>query len=218
MTEMSFFGHRPPGIETDALPGRLIVIEATDAAGRSTHVALLQGVARGRGLRGDGHRTAPLRPRRPRHPAGQRGPHPRSDHAEPLLRDRPVGPPGAPDPAGSACRDGRDRRPLRVLAARPRRGPRRVAEVARGRVRLRADPGPGDLSRHRRRASRAARGRDDRFRLLGVGPGLPARARHVPELRHVPAAAARRVPHGWPTSTGSPSSTRVVRPPTSSGR
>jgi dTMP kinase len=42
MTEMNFFGHRPPGIETDALPGRLIVIEATDAAGRSTHVALLK--------------------------------------------------------------------------------------------------------------------------------------------------------------------------------
>jgi len=39
---MNFFGHRPPGIETDALPGRLIVIEATDAAGRSTHVALLK--------------------------------------------------------------------------------------------------------------------------------------------------------------------------------
>jgi dTMP kinase len=42
MTEMSFFGHRPPGIENDALPGRLIVIEATDAAGRSTHVGLLK--------------------------------------------------------------------------------------------------------------------------------------------------------------------------------
>jgi dTMP kinase len=42
MTEMNFFGHRPPGIENDALPGRLIVIEATDAAGRSTHVGLLK--------------------------------------------------------------------------------------------------------------------------------------------------------------------------------
>jgi dTMP kinase len=42
MTEMNFFGHRPPGIEKDALPGRLIVIEATDAAGRSTHVGLLK--------------------------------------------------------------------------------------------------------------------------------------------------------------------------------
>ena len=39
---MNFFGHRPPGIESDALPGRLIVIEATDAAGRSTHVGLLK--------------------------------------------------------------------------------------------------------------------------------------------------------------------------------
>ncbi len=42
MTEMNFFGQRPPGIENDALPGRLIVIEATDAAGRSTHVGLLK--------------------------------------------------------------------------------------------------------------------------------------------------------------------------------
>ena len=39
---MRFFGDRPPGIEGDSLPGRLIVIEATDAAGRSTHVALLK--------------------------------------------------------------------------------------------------------------------------------------------------------------------------------
>jgi dTMP kinase len=42
MTELSFYGFRPPGIEGDSLPGRLIVIEATDGAGRSTHVALLK--------------------------------------------------------------------------------------------------------------------------------------------------------------------------------
>jgi len=42
MTELRFYGDRPPGIEGDSLPGRLIVIEATDAAGRSTHVALLK--------------------------------------------------------------------------------------------------------------------------------------------------------------------------------
>lgn len=42
MTELRFFGDRPPGIEGDSLPGRFIVIEATDAAGRSTHVALLK--------------------------------------------------------------------------------------------------------------------------------------------------------------------------------
>ena len=42
MTELRFFGDRPPGIEGDSVPGRLIVIEATDAAGRSTHVALLK--------------------------------------------------------------------------------------------------------------------------------------------------------------------------------
>lgn len=42
MTELSFYGFRPPGIEGESLPGRLIVIEATDGAGRSTHVALLK--------------------------------------------------------------------------------------------------------------------------------------------------------------------------------
>jgi dTMP kinase len=42
VTELRFYGDRPPGIEGDSLPGRLIVIEATDAAGRSTHVGLLK--------------------------------------------------------------------------------------------------------------------------------------------------------------------------------
>ena len=72
MTEMNFFGHRPPGIETDALPGRLIVIEATDAAGRSTHVALLKEWLENEGYAVMDTGLAPLRPRRPRHPAGQR--------------------------------------------------------------------------------------------------------------------------------------------------
>ena len=30
MTELRFYGDRPPGIEGDSLPGRLIVIEATE--------------------------------------------------------------------------------------------------------------------------------------------------------------------------------------------
>jgi dTMP kinase len=42
MTELKFYGHRPPGVEGDEMPGRLVVIEATDAAGRSTQVALLK--------------------------------------------------------------------------------------------------------------------------------------------------------------------------------
>jgi dTMP kinase len=42
MTELTFFGFRPPGIEGESLPGRLIVIEATDGTGRSTQVALLK--------------------------------------------------------------------------------------------------------------------------------------------------------------------------------
>jgi len=42
MTELRFYGDPPPGIEGDALPGRLVVIEATDRTGRSTLVALLK--------------------------------------------------------------------------------------------------------------------------------------------------------------------------------
>ena len=42
MTELRFYGDRPPGIDDQSLPGRLVVIEATDGAGRSTHVALLK--------------------------------------------------------------------------------------------------------------------------------------------------------------------------------
>lgn len=42
MTELEFYGARPPGIEGRSLPGRLIVIEGTDGVGRSTQVALLK--------------------------------------------------------------------------------------------------------------------------------------------------------------------------------
>jgi dTMP kinase len=42
MTWLRFFGHRPPGIEGDKVPGRLVVIEATDGVGRSTQVALIK--------------------------------------------------------------------------------------------------------------------------------------------------------------------------------
>jgi len=42
VTEVRFYGHRPPGIEEPHLPGRLIVIEGTDGVGRSTQVALLK--------------------------------------------------------------------------------------------------------------------------------------------------------------------------------
>jgi len=42
VTELRFYGDRPPGIDGDILPGRLIVIEATDRTGRSTQVALLK--------------------------------------------------------------------------------------------------------------------------------------------------------------------------------
>ena len=41
MTALRFYGERPPGIEGDELPGRLVVIEGTDGVGRSTHIALL---------------------------------------------------------------------------------------------------------------------------------------------------------------------------------
>ena len=41
MTALRFYGDRPPGVEGDELPGRLIVLEGTDGVGRSTHVRLL---------------------------------------------------------------------------------------------------------------------------------------------------------------------------------
>jgi dTMP kinase len=42
VTRLRFYGDRPPGISDDVLPGRLIVIEATDGVGRSTQVSLLK--------------------------------------------------------------------------------------------------------------------------------------------------------------------------------
>ncbi|MHB8510587.1 MAG: dTMP kinase [Actinomycetota bacterium] len=42
MTKLQFLGDRPPGIEGDELPGRLIVLEGTDGVGRSTHIAMLK--------------------------------------------------------------------------------------------------------------------------------------------------------------------------------
>ncbi|HLW17562.1 MAG TPA: thymidylate kinase [Actinomycetota bacterium] len=50
MTELKFYGDRPPGIEGTALPGRLIVIEGTDGVGRSTHIALLKEWLEDRGI------------------------------------------------------------------------------------------------------------------------------------------------------------------------
>ncbi|MSQ28538.1 MAG: hypothetical protein EXR51_10460 [Dehalococcoidia bacterium] len=42
MTELKFYGDRPPGIDGDTLPGRLVVIEGVDSVGRSTQIALLR--------------------------------------------------------------------------------------------------------------------------------------------------------------------------------
>jgi dTMP kinase len=42
MNAPKFYGIRPPGIQTDPFPGRLVVIEGTDGVGRSTQVALLR--------------------------------------------------------------------------------------------------------------------------------------------------------------------------------
>jgi len=50
MTELKFYGDRPPGIEGASLPGRLIVIEGTDGVGRSTHIALLKEWLEDRGI------------------------------------------------------------------------------------------------------------------------------------------------------------------------
>jgi dTMP kinase len=42
MTTLRFYGDRPPGLEGDTLPGRLIIVEGTDGVGRSTQIALLK--------------------------------------------------------------------------------------------------------------------------------------------------------------------------------
>lgn len=49
MTDIRFYGHRPPGIEAENLPGRLIALEGTDGVGRSTQIALLTEWLEGRG-------------------------------------------------------------------------------------------------------------------------------------------------------------------------
>lgn len=42
MTTMSFYGHTPPGMGSEPIPGRLIVVEGTDGVGRSTQIAMLR--------------------------------------------------------------------------------------------------------------------------------------------------------------------------------
>ena len=49
MTALRFYGARPPGIDSEHLPGRLIVLEGTDGVGRSTQVALLKEWLEGQG-------------------------------------------------------------------------------------------------------------------------------------------------------------------------
>jgi dTMP kinase len=42
MNTLSFYGHTPPKMGEEPIPGRLIVIEGTDGVGRSTQIAMLQ--------------------------------------------------------------------------------------------------------------------------------------------------------------------------------
>lgn len=42
MSKVRFYGHGLPGLDTDKLPGKLIVLEGTDGVGRSTQTALLR--------------------------------------------------------------------------------------------------------------------------------------------------------------------------------
>jgi dTMP kinase len=42
MNSPKFYGIRPPGIQKEPCPGRLVVIEGTDGVGRSTQIALLR--------------------------------------------------------------------------------------------------------------------------------------------------------------------------------
>jgi dTMP kinase len=49
MSAPNFYGIRPPGVEAEPLPGRLLVLEGTDGVGRSTQIALLREWLEGRG-------------------------------------------------------------------------------------------------------------------------------------------------------------------------
>lgn len=42
MKTLSFYGHTPPRMGEESVPGRLIVIEGTDGVGRSTQISMLQ--------------------------------------------------------------------------------------------------------------------------------------------------------------------------------
>ena len=42
MNTLSFYGHTPPRMGAEPIPGRLIVVEGTDGVGRSTQIAMLQ--------------------------------------------------------------------------------------------------------------------------------------------------------------------------------
>jgi dTMP kinase len=50
MNAPKFYGIRPPGVEAEVFPGRLVVLEGTDGVGRSTQVALLREWLEGRGF------------------------------------------------------------------------------------------------------------------------------------------------------------------------
>lgn len=50
MSTPGFYGIRPPGIQAEAYPGRLVVIEGTDGVGRSTQIALLREWLEDRGI------------------------------------------------------------------------------------------------------------------------------------------------------------------------
>ena len=42
MRTLTFYGHTPPSIGEETIPGRLIVVEGTDGVGRSTQIAMLR--------------------------------------------------------------------------------------------------------------------------------------------------------------------------------
>jgi dTMP kinase len=50
MNTPRFYGIRPPGIQAEPYPGRLVVIEGTDGVGRSTQIALLREWLEDRGI------------------------------------------------------------------------------------------------------------------------------------------------------------------------
>ena len=75
MGRFEFYGQRPPGRRAGELKGKLVVVEGPDGVGRSTHIGLLQAVARKQRPRRAGYRHDAVGACRQGPQGGEGGPH-----------------------------------------------------------------------------------------------------------------------------------------------